>query len=81
MPANRSCLYRTTDFCLLCLAQVVGRWAAISISDGHSAGLSCDSQLYSWGSNSKKQLGLGDKTPGVVDTPVLVSALSDQDVK
>eukprot|EP00775_Hariotina_reticulata_P002567 gene2567-2869_t len=60
--------------------QVVGRWAAISISDGHSAGLSCDSQLYCWGSNNKKQLGLGDKTPGVVDTPVLVSALSEQDV-
>lgn len=61
--------------------QVVGRWAAIAISEGHAAGLSCEGQLLSWGANHKGQLGLGDKSPGVVDTPVPVQTLADVDVK
>lgn len=61
--------------------QVVGRWAAIAISESHSSGLSCEGQLYTWGANQRGQLGLGDKSPGVVDTPVPVQTLSDLDVK
>ena len=40
--------------------QAVGRWAAIAISESHAAGLSCDGQLHTWGSNNRGQLGLGD---------------------
>jgi alpha-tubulin suppressor-like RCC1 family protein len=61
--------------------QAVGRWAAIAISDSHSAGLSCEGQLYTWGNNNRGQLGLGDKCPGVVDTPVPVQSLAELDVK
>ncbi|KAF6264509.1 regulator of chromosome condensation 1/beta-lactamase-inhibitor protein II, partial [Scenedesmus sp. NREL 46B-D3] len=61
--------------------QVVGRWAAVGISESHAAGLSCEGQLYTWGANQRGQLGLGDKSPGVVDTPVAVQTLSDLDVK
>ena len=64
-----------------CAMQAVGRWAALSISDSHAAGLSCEGQLYTWGNNNKGQLGLGDKSPGVVDTPVPVQSLADLDVK
>lgn len=60
---------------------VVGRWAAIALSDSHAAGLSCDGQLYTWGNNNRGQLGLGDKSPGVVDIPVALQALADLDVK
>lgn len=66
----------------LCFPQAVGRWAAIAISDSHAAGLSCEGQLYTWGNNNRGQLGMGDKAPGVVDTPVPVQALAaDLDVK
>jgi alpha-tubulin suppressor-like RCC1 family protein len=65
----------------LCCLQAVGRWAAIAISDSHAAGLSCEGQLYTWGNNSRGQLGMGDKAPGVVDTPVPVQSLADLDVK
>lgn len=68
------------QLCLL-LLQAVGRWAAIAISDSHAAGLSCEGQLYTWGNNNRGQLGLGDKSPGVVDTPVPVQSLADLDVK
>jgi hypothetical protein len=67
--------------CQLAFLQVVGRWAAIAISESHAAGLSCEGQLYTWGANQRGQLGLGDKSPGVVDTPVPVQTLSDLDVK
>lgn len=68
-------------WCRPAVSQAVGRWAAIAISDSHAAGLSCDGQLYTWGNNNRGQLGLGDKSPGVVDTPVSVNALADCDVK
>jgi hypothetical protein len=63
------------------LSQAVGRWAAIAITDSHAAGLSCEGQLYTWGNNNRGQLGLGDKSPGVVDTPVPVQSMADLDVK
>lgn len=43
--------------------------------------MSCDGQLYTWGANNRGQLGLGDKSPGVVDTPVPVQTLAEFDVK
>ncbi|KAI8468357.1 MAG: regulator of chromosome condensation 1/beta-lactamase-inhibitor protein II [Monoraphidium minutum] len=61
--------------------QAVGRWAAISVSDNHSAGLTCEGHIYTWGANNRGQLGHGDKCPGVIDAPVQVGALSDVDVK
>ena len=57
------------------------RWAALSVSDNHSAGLTCEGAIYTWGSNARGQLGHGDKSPGAVDAPVLVQALADADVK
>ena len=61
--------------------QAVGRWAAISVSDNHAAGLTCEGHIYTWGANNRGQLGHGDKCPGVIDAPVQVSALSDMDIK
>lgn len=61
--------------------QAVGRWAAISVSDNHAAGLTCEGHIYTWGANNRGQLGHGDKCPGVIDAPVQVGALSDMDIK
>eukprot|EP00879_Flechtneria_rotunda_P005191 GHRR01005473.1.p1 GENE.GHRR01005473.1~~GHRR01005473.1.p1 ORF type:complete len:1380 (+),score=526.24 GHRR01005473.1:240-4379(+) len=61
--------------------QGVGCWATIGLSEGHAAGLGCDGQLYTWGANHKGQLGLGERTAGVTDTPAPVSALAGLDVK
>jgi alpha-tubulin suppressor-like RCC1 family protein len=63
------------------LIQAVGRWAAIAISDHHTAGLSSEGQLFTWGANHRGQLGHGDKSPGALDTPVLVNAIADVEVK
>ena len=59
----------------------MGRWAAIAISDHHTAGLSSEGQLFTWGANHRGQLGHGDKSPGALDTPVLVNAIADVEVK
>jgi alpha-tubulin suppressor-like RCC1 family protein len=61
--------------------QAVGRWAAIAISESHAAGLSCDGQLHTWGSNNRGQLGLGELFPGVVDVPMPLPSLAGLDVK
>lgn len=61
--------------------QVVGRWATVALSAGHAVGISCEGQLYTWGNNNRGQLGLGDKSPGVVDTPVPLQSLAELDVK
>lgn len=61
--------------------QTVGRWAAVAISDNHSAGLTGEGHLYTWGANSRGQLGHGDKCPGAIDAPVQVASLGDADVK
>lgn len=62
-------------------AQAVGRWAAVSVSDNHAAGLTCEGHIYTWGANNRGQLGHGDKCPGAIDAPVQVASLADMDVK
>jgi hypothetical protein len=61
--------------------QAGGRWAAIALSDSHAAGLNSQGQTYTWGSNTRGQLGHGDKCPAALDAPVRVAALADMDIK
>jgi hypothetical protein len=61
--------------------QAGGRWAAIALSDSHAAGLTSQGTVFTWGSNTRGQLGHGEKCPAAVDAPVRVAALADMDIK
>lgn len=44
---------------------------AVSLGDTHSAAITANSNVYSWGDNQFGQLGLGDKASRRIPTPVL----------
>ncbi|CAD7697676.1 unnamed protein product [Ostreobium quekettii] len=59
--------------------QGVRRWAAISFGDYHSAGISCDGELYTWGLSSKGQLGHRDEEAR--ELPEKVSDLEGTEIR
>lgn len=60
-------------------AQVVRRWAALSIGDNHAAGVSGDGECYTWGGNDLGQLGIA---PGEArDVPQKMDILRGWDVR
>lgn len=59
--------------------QVVRRWAAISIGEGHSAGVSGEGECYTWGQNEHGQLGWA--AGEAKDVPMKMDILRGWDVR
>lgn len=59
--------------------QVVRRWAAISIGEGHSAGVSGEGECYTWGQNEFGQLGWA--AGEAKDVPMKMDILRGWDVR
>lgn len=57
-----------------------GRWAALSLGAGHSAGVSGDGELYTWGRHSRGQLGTGE-TAGSTRVPCPVRLLPGMQIR
>ena len=55
------------------------QWAALSIGENHAAGVSGDSQTYTWGCNDNAQLGITAGLPR--DTPMMMDVLNGWDVR
>jgi alpha-tubulin suppressor-like RCC1 family protein len=60
--------------------QAQERWAALSLGTDHSAGVSCDGRLYTWGINSSGQLGSGDQSDALA-LPTLLTTLQNTEVR
>lgn len=64
--------------------EVVGipeKVAQISAGYHHSSAITDDRKLFSWGSNSSGQLGLGKRTASIVSTPTRVDSLLDFNIQ
>ena len=59
--------------------QVVRRWAALSIGEGHSAGVSGEGECYTWGQNEYGQLGWA--AGEAKDVPMKMDILRGWDVR
>lgn len=58
---------------------MVRRWAAISLGEGHSAGVSGDGECYTWGQNDYGQLGWA--AGEAKDVPMKMDILRGWDVR
>ncbi len=63
----------------MCHLQVVRRWAALSLGQGHSAGVGGEGEAFTWGSNSQGQLGCSAGEPR--DVPTKMDILRGWDVQ
>ncbi len=64
---------------MLGVVQVVRRWAALSLGQSHSAGVGGEGEAFTWGSNTRGQLGCSAGEPR--DVPTKMDILRGWDVQ